>query len=46
MVAGAPQGNIFFSEEHLSLYHTWTKGAIDSASETVKEMLEPYEGND
>lgn len=38
-VAGRNEGNIYFAGEHLSRHHTWIAGAIDSALETVKELL-------
>ena len=34
-----PQGNIYFAGEHLSVYHTWIVGAIDSAKFSVQLLL-------
>ena len=34
-----PRGNIFFAGEHLSVYHTWIVGALDSAVVAVKQLL-------
>lgn len=38
-VDGRNKGNIYFTGEHLSRHHTWIAGAINSALETVKELL-------
>jgi len=34
-----PRGNIFFAGEHLSVYHTWIVGAMDSAKVAVQQLL-------
>ena len=34
-----PQGQIYFAGEHLSVYHTWIVGALDSAKDTVCQVL-------
>lgn len=34
-----PQGEIYFSGEHLSVYRSWIAGALDSATETVSQLL-------
>jgi monoamine oxidase len=34
-----PQGQIYFTGEHLSVYHTWIVGALDSANHTVCQLL-------
>ena len=39
-VAKLPEGNVHFAGEHLSRHHTWIAGAIDSALETVANLLE------
>lgn len=38
-VSRRPEGNIYFAGEHLSRHHTWIAGAVDSALNTVKEVL-------
>ena len=38
-VAKVPEGNVYFAGEHLSKHHTWIAGAIDSALNTVAELL-------
>ena len=38
-ISKRPEGNIYFAGEHLSRHHTWIAGAIDSAHDTVKEVL-------
>lgn len=38
-VAKRREGNIFFAGEHLSRHHTWIAGAIDSAFNSVRELL-------
>lgn len=38
-VSRRPEGNIYFAGEHLSRHHTWIAGAIDSALNTVKQVL-------
>ena len=37
-----PQGNIYFAGEHLSVYHTWIVGALDSAHYTVQKLLQRH----
>lgn len=34
-----PQGKIYFAGEHLSVYHTWILGAIDSAKRCVGQIF-------
>ena len=34
-----PQKNIYFAGEHLSVYHTWIVGAMDSAKVAVGQMV-------
>ena len=34
-----PQGQIYFAGEHLSMYHTWIVGALDSAKCAVSQLL-------
>ena len=34
-----PQDNIYFAGEHLSVYHTWIVGALDSARTAVQQLL-------
>ena len=34
-----PQKQIYFTGEHLSVYHTWIVGALDSARNTVRQIL-------
>ena len=38
-----PQGNIYFAGEHLSVYHTWIVGALDSAKFTVGKLLQNFD---
>lgn len=38
-IARKPEKNIYFAGEHLSPYHTWIVGAIDSALYTCGEIL-------
>ncbi len=38
-VAQAPEGNVYFAGEHLSVHHTWIVGAIDSALLACQQML-------
>ena len=42
-ISKRPEGNIYFAGEHLSKHHTWIAGAIDSAKDTVKNILEVKE---
>lgn len=35
----APEGNIYFAGEHLSIHHTWILGALDSAHTTCGQIL-------
>ncbi|KAH1806433.1 hypothetical protein KXX27_009234, partial [Aspergillus fumigatus] len=37
------EGNVYFAGEHLSRHHTWIAGALDSAIQTVADMLEMRE---
>jgi len=39
--ARRPEGNIYFSGEHLSRHHTWIAGALESAWETVSTIIGP-----
>ena len=39
--ARQPEGNIFFAGEHLSRHHTWIAGAVESAWETICNMIGP-----
>ncbi|PSR84455.1 putative L-amino acid oxidase [Coniella lustricola] len=34
-----PEGNIYFAGEHISRHHTWVAGGIESAHQTVEELL-------
>ena len=34
-----PRGNIYFAGEHLSVYHTWIAGALDSARFAVDQLM-------
>lgn len=34
-----PRGNIYFAGEHLSIYHTWIVGALDSARNAVSQLI-------
>ena len=34
-----PQGQIFFTGEHLGMFHTWMGSALDSAKDTVGQVL-------
>jgi monoamine oxidase len=34
-----PQGQIFFTGEHLGMFHTWMASALDSAKDTVGQVL-------
>ena len=34
-----PRGNIYFAGEHLSVYHTWIAGALDSARVAVHQLI-------
>lgn len=38
-IARAPEGNIYFAGEHLSVNHTWIVGALDSALLAVQQLL-------
>ncbi|KAF2873105.1 putative flavin-containing amine oxidase [Massariosphaeria phaeospora] len=38
-VMGRPEGPIFFAGERLSKHHAWIAGAMDSAYNTVREVL-------
>jgi monoamine oxidase len=40
--ANVHQGNIWFAGEHLSVYHTWIRGAIDSARQTCSSLFERH----
>jgi len=37
--ARRPEGNIYFAGEHLSRHHTWIAGALESAWETVSNII-------
>ncbi|KAA1478689.1 amine oxidase [Dentipellis sp. KUC8613] len=37
--ARCPEGNIFFAGEHLSRHHTWISGAIESALQSVRDIV-------
>jgi hypothetical protein len=37
--ARAPEGNVYFAGEHLSVHHTWIVGALDSAFYAVQQMF-------
>jgi monoamine oxidase len=37
--ARQPEGNIYFAGEHLSRHHTWIAGALESAWETVSNII-------
>jgi len=39
--ARQPEGNIYFAGEHLSRHHTWIAGALESAWETVSNIIGP-----
>lgn len=39
--ARRPEGNVFFAGEHLSHHHTWIAGALESAWETVADVVGP-----
>ncbi len=39
--ARQPEGNICFAGEHLSRHHTWIAGALESAWETVSNIIGP-----
>ncbi|KAJ8514294.1 hypothetical protein ONZ45_g8157 [Pleurotus djamor] len=39
-VAAAPERNVYFAGEHLSMHHTWISGAIESALAAVRGMME------
>jgi monoamine oxidase len=39
--ARRPEGNIYFAGEHLSRHHTWIAGALESAWETVSNIIGP-----
>ena len=39
--ARRPEGNIHFAGEHLSRHHTWIAGALESAWETVSNIIGP-----
>ena len=41
-----PQKNIYFAGEHLSVYHTWIVGAMDSAKLAVQQMIWSQLGSD
>jgi hypothetical protein len=41
--ARRPEGNIFFAGEHLSRHHTWIAGALESAWETVSNIVGPVQ---
>ncbi|KAF3769361.1 FAD/NAD(P)-binding domain-containing protein [Cryphonectria parasitica EP155] len=34
-----PEGNIYFAGEHISRHHTWVAGGIESAHQTVEQLL-------
>ncbi|MBL8484027.1 MAG: FAD-dependent oxidoreductase, partial [Rhodocyclaceae bacterium] len=36
----APAGRMFFAGEHASLAHTWIQGALESALQTVADLLQ------
>ncbi|KAI0296979.1 hypothetical protein B0F90DRAFT_1669642 [Multifurca ochricompacta] len=36
-----PEGNVYFAGEHLSRHHTWIAGALESAWETVSNIIGP-----
>ncbi|EXX60758.1 hypothetical protein RirG_176990 [Rhizophagus irregularis DAOM 197198w] len=38
-IARAPEGNVYFAGEHLSVHHTWILGALDSALLACQQML-------
>ena len=37
-----PQDNIYFAGEHLSVYHTWIVGALDSAKKAVEQLVQKH----
>ncbi|KAF8266007.1 hypothetical protein EI94DRAFT_1772212 [Lactarius quietus] len=37
--ARKPEGNVYFAGEHLSHHHTWIAGALESAWETVADVV-------
>ena len=37
--ARAPEGNVYFAGEHLSVHHTWIVGALDSALLACQQMF-------
>ena len=37
--ARRPEGNVYFAGEHLSHHHTWIAGALESAWETVADII-------
>jgi monoamine oxidase len=37
--ARQPEGNVYFAGEHLSHHHTWIAGALESAWETVADIV-------
>jgi len=39
--ARQPEGNIYFAGEHLSRHHTWIAGALESAWETISDIIGP-----
>jgi monoamine oxidase len=39
--ARQPEGNIYFAGEHLSRHHTWIAGAVESALETICNIIGP-----
>ena len=39
--ARRPEGNVYFAGEHLSRHHTWIAGALESAWETVSDIIGP-----
>ena len=39
--ARQPEGNIYFAGEHLSRHHTWIAGALESAWETISNIIGP-----
>jgi len=40
MVNGmVPERGVYFAGEHLSMYHSWIVGALNSASRAVSELL-------
>jgi hypothetical protein len=39
--ARQPEGNIHFAGEHLSRHHTWIAGAVESALETICNIIGP-----